>query len=164
MFSSFKKDIITKKLTKEKNIIINKSKVDNNDSLAIHKNLEKLISEFYDKKFYKKSGLTYNDLINRRNRITKYTSTSKDIGISFLFGAVGSLFISAIFDMTNLLNGTDAFFSGIFMMLFILLIDFGVLYLIMYFTKVFSDTDKYHINNFELSKIDELIAEYERSK
>lgn len=71
MFSSFKKDIITKKLTKEKNIIINKSKVDNNDSLAIHKNLEKLISEFYDKKFYEKSGLTYNDLINRRNRITK---------------------------------------------------------------------------------------------
>lgn len=164
MFSALKQDIITKEISKEKNNIIDKCKINNNDSLVIHKKLENLISKFYDKKIYSKSGFTYDDLINRKNKITKYNSNSNDIGISFLFGAVGSLFISAIFDMTNLLNGTDAFFSGIFMMLFILLIDFGVLYLIMYFTKVFSDTDKYHINNFELSKIDELIAEYERSK
>lgn len=159
MLKVFKKDIITNKIVKEKNNVINKGTINNDSTLTIHKNLEKMISNFYNES---ENKFDYGDLIKRKNRITKYNSTSKEIGISFLFGVVGSLFISAIIDMTNLLNGVNATFSGVFMILFILLIVFGVLYLIMYFTKFFADIDKYHIKDFEIAILDELIEEYEK--
>lgn len=164
MFSALKQDIITKEISKEKNNIIDKCKINNNDSLVIHKKLENLISKFYDKKIYSKSGFTYDDLINRKNKITKYNSNSNDIGVSFVLGVLGNLFVSIFSVITDSLDGINPIFFGIFMIVFTLLVGFSTLYFIMYLIKFSSDTDKYHIYDFELSKIDELIEEYEKSK
>ena len=162
MFSALKQDIITKEISKEKNNIIDKCKINNIDSLVIHKKLENLISKFYDKKIYSKSGFTYDDLINRRNKITKYNSNSSAISISFVLGVLSNLFVSIFSVISKVLDDINPIISGIIMIVLALLIGFSTLYFIIYLIKFFSDTDNYHIDDFELSKIDELIEEYEK--
>lgn len=162
MFSALKQDIITKEISKEKSNIIDKCKINNNDSLVIHKKLENLISKFYDKKIYSKSGFTYDDLINRRNKITKYNSNSSAISISFVLGILSNLFVSIFSVISKALDGINSIISGIIMTVLALLIGFSTLYFIISLIKFFSDTDNYHIDDFELSKIDELIEEYEK--
>lgn len=159
MFSTFKKDKITKIIMKEREKILTDCNNNNINFLETHYLIEDMIS-----KVYKNNNFYYQDILNRKRKITSFHNHLKDILISFFFGIIGSVFFSAIFTLSDLSSYFSPIVSGIFMFISIILISFFTILIICRFEKSFSNFDSYNVNSYELNIIDDILKDYEDNR